>query len=65
MIPPFQEYLHPFLSLMGDGKARNLSQICEGLSKTMNLTEEELSEVYETSGKIDITAAVDGHAHGI
>lgn len=51
MIPPFQEYLHPFLALMGDGKTRNLLQICEGLSKTMNLNEEELAETYETSGQ--------------
>lgn len=50
MIPPFQEYLYPFLALMGDGNARNLSQICEALSKTMNLTKEELAETYETSG---------------
>ena len=35
---------------MGDGNARNLSQICEALSKTMNLTKEELAETYETSG---------------
>ena len=50
MIPPFQEYLYPFLALMGDGNARNLSQICEALSKTMNLTKEEPAETYETSG---------------
>ncbi|MDE6576568.1 MAG: restriction endonuclease [Muribaculaceae bacterium] len=36
---------------MGDGKTRNLLQICEGLSKTMNLNEEELAETYETSGQ--------------
>lgn len=51
MIPPFQKYLYPFLSLMGDGKTRNLTQVCEDLSKTMNLTEEELAETYEASGQ--------------
>ncbi len=50
MIPSFQKYLYPFLKLMGDGTPRNLSQICEELSKSMNLTAEELAETYETSG---------------
>ena len=50
MIPPFQQYLYPFLKLMGDGKVRNISQVSEDLGKEMNLTEEELSETYETSG---------------
>lgn len=51
MIPPFQKYLYPFLSLMGDGKVRNISQVSNDLAKTMNLSEEELSETYETSGQ--------------
>lgn len=51
MIPPFQKYLYPFLSLMGDGKVRNISQVSNDLAKTMNLNEEELSETYETSGQ--------------
>lgn len=51
MIPPFQQYLYPFLKLMGDGKVRNISQVSEDLGKEMNLTEEELSETYETSGQ--------------
>ncbi len=50
MIPPFQKYLYPFLKLMGDGKIRNLSQVINDLGKAMNLTDEELSETYETSG---------------
>lgn len=36
---------------MGDGKTRNISQVCEDLAKSMNLTEEELAETYETSGQ--------------
>ena len=51
MIPSFQKYLYPFLLLMGDGKTRNLTQVCEELSKSMRLTEEELAETYETSGQ--------------
>ena len=51
MIPSFQKYLYPFLCLMGDGKARNISQISDDLGKTMNLTDEELAETYETSGQ--------------
>ena len=51
MIPQFQKYLYPFLSLMGDGKVRNISQVSNDLAKTMNLSEEELSETYETSGQ--------------
>ncbi len=51
MIPAFQKYLYPFLKLMGDGKIRNISQVCVDLGKTMNLSEEELAETYETSGQ--------------
>lgn len=51
MIPSFQTYLYPFLKLMGDGEVRNISQVCDDLGKSMNLTEEELAETYETSGQ--------------
>ncbi len=51
MIPSFQKYLYPFLKLMGDGKMRNISQVCDDLGKSMNLSEEELVETYETSGQ--------------
>lgn len=51
MIPPFQKYLYPFLHLMGDGKIRNISQVSDELAKSMNLTDEELAEVYEASGQ--------------
>lgn len=51
MIPPFQKYLYPFLHLMGDGKTRNISQVCDELGESMKLTEEELAETYETSGQ--------------
>lgn len=51
MIPPFQKYLYPFLKLMGDGKVRNISQVCEELGQSMHLTDDELSETYETSGQ--------------
>lgn len=36
---------------MGDGEVRNISQVCDDLGKSMNLTEEELAETYETSGQ--------------
>lgn len=51
MIPPFQKYLFPFLELMGDGKIRNMPQVTNELGKKMNLTQDELSETYETSGQ--------------
>lgn len=51
MIPPFQQYLYPFLKLMGDDKVRNISQVSDDLGKLMKLTEEELAETYETSGQ--------------
>lgn len=51
MIPPFQKYLYPFLELMGDGKVRNITQVCEELGQSMHLTDDELSETYETSGQ--------------
>lgn len=51
MIPSFQTYLYPFLKLMGDGKTRNISQVCDDLAKSMHLTDEELAETYETSGQ--------------
>lgn len=51
MIPSFQKYLYPFLKLMGDGKARNISQVSDELGKYMKLTGEELAETYETSGQ--------------
>lgn len=51
MIPSFQKYLYPFLKLMGDGKMRNISQVCDDLGKSMNLSEEELAETYEMSGQ--------------
>ena len=43
--------MYPFLKLMGDGKVRNISQVSYDLGKNMNLTEEDLSETYETSGQ--------------
>lgn len=51
MIPPFQQYLYPFLKLMGDGKVRNISQVSDDLGEYMNFTDEELAETYETSGQ--------------
>ena len=51
MIQSFQKYLYPFLSLMGDGKVRDISQVSDDLGKTMNLTDEELAETYEISGQ--------------
>lgn len=36
---------------MGDSKGRNISQVSKDLGKSMNLTEEELAETYETSGQ--------------
>lgn len=36
---------------MGDGKTRNISQVCDELGESMKLTEEELAETYETSGQ--------------
>lgn len=51
MIPPFQQYLYPFLQLMGDDKVRNISQVSDDLGKLMKLTDEELAETYETSGQ--------------
>lgn len=51
MIQPFHKYLYPFLKLMGDGKVRNISQVSDDLGKSMNLSEEELAETYETSGQ--------------
>lgn len=51
MIPPFQQYLYPFLKLMGDDKVRNISQVSDDLGKLMKLTEDELAETYETSGQ--------------
>ena len=49
---------------MGDGKVRNISQVSNDLAKTMNLSEEELSETYETSGQNRITDVAVGRAHG-
>lgn len=51
MIPPFQQYLYPFLKLMGDGKVRNIADIRSELATSMNLTEEELAETLERSGQ--------------
>ncbi len=51
MIPPFKQYLYPFLELMGDGKVRNILQVSDDLGKKMSLTEDELAETYETSGQ--------------
>lgn len=51
MIPPFQKYLYPFLVLMGDGKARDITAIGNDLAAIMRLTPEELDETHETSGQ--------------
>lgn len=51
MIPPFQQYLYPFLKLMGDGKIRNISDIRSELATLMKLSEEELAETLEKSGQ--------------
>lgn len=51
MIPPFQQYLYPFLKIMGDGKIRNISDIRSELATTMKLSQEDLSETLEKSGQ--------------
>lgn len=51
MIPKFQDYLLPFLKLMNDGKIHILSQVVQDLAASMNLTDEDLSETMEKSGK--------------
>lgn len=51
MFPTFQEYLHPFLTLMSDGKTRTISQITKELGKIMPLTEDDLNYTYESSGQ--------------
>lgn len=51
MIPPFQQYLYPFLKIMGDGKIRNISDIRSELASTMKLSQEDLSETLEKSGQ--------------
>lgn len=51
MIPSFQKYLYPFLKLMGDGKARKMSEIIEALAPVMKLTPEDIDACYENSGQ--------------
>ena len=51
MIPPFQNYLLPFLRFMADGKTRKIVDVINGLASTMNLSEEDLSETLDNSGK--------------
>lgn len=50
MIPPFQQYLYPFLKLMGDGKLRTMSDIAPVLAKEMKLSDADKAEKYERSG---------------
>ncbi len=52
MIPPFQQYLYPFLKLMGDGKVRNIkSDVWSELATSMKLSQSDLSETIEKSGQ--------------
>lgn len=51
MFPTFQEYLYPFLKLMGDGKVRNLTTIMKDLGRILSLTDEDLQYTYESSGQ--------------
>lgn len=51
MIPPFQQYLYPFLKLMGDGKVRNMADIRPLLATAMKLSDADLSETLEKSGQ--------------
>lgn len=51
MIPPFQQYLYPFLKLMGDGQVRNISEVRSELATIMKLSVADLSETLEKSGQ--------------
>ncbi|MGM9860908.1 MAG: restriction endonuclease [Muribaculaceae bacterium] len=51
MIPAFQKYLYPFLKLMGDGKARKMSEIFDALALVLKLTPEDIDAYYENSGQ--------------
>lgn len=51
MIPPFQNYLFPFLSLMSDGKMRTVKEAASDLAAKMNLSAADLDETLESSGK--------------
>lgn len=51
MIPKFQDYLLPFLKLMSDGKTRVLSDVVKELAIAMNLTDADLAETMDKSGK--------------
>lgn len=51
MIPPFQTYLLPFLQYVSDGKQHRILDVAEALGKSMGLTQKDLEEVIESSGK--------------
>lgn len=51
MIPHFQDYLLPFLQYMSDGKTRRLADVINGLAVSMNLSQTDLNETLETSGR--------------
>lgn len=51
MIPPFEEYLMPFLKYMGDGNVRRLSDVMEALKASMQLTASDLEETVKKTGR--------------
>jgi len=44
MIPPFEEYLMPFLKYMGDGETKQLSDVMDALAVSMHLSDSDLKE---------------------
>lgn len=50
MIPPFQEYLFPLLTVMGDGKTRTLNDVLPLIGKILALSNEDMSITLEKSG---------------
>ncbi len=45
MVPLFDEYIHPFLAALSDGKTRSSSEMRDLMAKGFNLTEEDLREM--------------------
>lgn len=44
MVPIFDEYIHPFLRALSDGKTRSLSEMRDIMASDLQLTEEDLHE---------------------
>lgn len=51
MIPPFEEYLMPFLKYLRDGNIRQLPNVMDALKTSMLLTESDLEETVKKTGK--------------